>query len=122
MADGARHSGAALATAWHRSRPRPAGMVLAHPANVMTCRALGHGDYWIGACVGRGSVIGFGVGSVGAVDGEGDGLTVFTDGPALVVSPIRVGVLGNNIAIKTTTMAAANTIGSSALPRYRGDG
>jgi hypothetical protein len=40
-------------------------------------------------------------------------LTVFTDGPALVVSPTRVGVLlGNNIAIKATVMAAAKRIGS----------
>jgi len=72
--------------------------------------------YGIGACVGRGSVIGFGVGSVGAVDGEGDGLTVFTDGPALVVSPIRVGVLvGKNIAIKTITAIAAKKNGAMLI-------
>jgi hypothetical protein len=45
--------------------------------------------YRIGACVGRGSVVGVGVGTGGDVDGVGDGITVFTDWPALLVSPTR---------------------------------
>jgi len=45
--------------------------------------------YCIGACVGRGSVVGVGVGTGGDVEGVGDGITVFTDGPALLVSPTR---------------------------------
>ena len=45
--------------------------------------------YRIGACVGRGSVVGVGVGTAGDVDGDGDGITVSTDGPALLVSPTR---------------------------------
>jgi hypothetical protein len=45
--------------------------------------------YRIGACVGRGSVVGVGVGTAGDVVGDGDGITVFTDGPVLLVSPTR---------------------------------
>ena len=58
-----------------------------------------------------------GVGTGGEVDGEGDGLTALTDGPALVVSPGRVGVrFGKNIKIRTRATAAAKTSGRSALP------
>ena len=38
-------------------------------------------------CVGRGSVVGLDVGTGGEVDGDGAGVTIWTDGPVLVVSP-----------------------------------
>ena len=53
--------------------------------------------YWIGACVGRGSVV-----------GDGAGVTVCTDGPTLVASLKRVvTVRGMNKAMSKTTMATA---------------
>jgi hypothetical protein len=43
-------------------------------------------------------------------------LIVLTDGPALVVSPSRVGVLlGKNIAIKTITTIAAKKNGATLM-------
>jgi hypothetical protein len=65
--------------------------------------------YWIGACVGRGSV----AGGLGA-GGDSDGFTVCTvAGPALLVAPTRVGVLlGKNTAIKTITAIAAKKNGA----------
>lgn len=84
--------------------------------------------YSIGACVGRGSVVGvgsvvgsgvgcvagFGLGSVvgfgvGAGDGEGDGVTVF--GPALL-SATRALSPGKNKATKTITAIAAKKNGA----------
>jgi hypothetical protein len=62
-------------------------------------------------------VVGVGEGIGGEVEGEGDGVTVCTDGPAFVVSPSPVGVLlGKNIRINTTATAAARMRGRSALP------
>ena len=66
----------------------------------------------MGACVDRGSVVGLGVGTGGEVDGEGDGVTVWTDGPVLVVSAVRsVVVRGYIIAITAKATAAATVSG-----------
>jgi hypothetical protein len=94
------------------------------------------GDYWIGACVGRGSVVGFGfgtvvgsgvgsvaglgvgsvvgfgLGSAGDVDSEGGG-GVLNVGLAVLVTPTRPSPPDENLMIKATTMAAAN---SSTMP------
>jgi hypothetical protein len=59
------------------------------PARCLRCKFDALERYCIGACVGRGSVVGVGVGTGGDVEGVGDGITVFTDGPALLVSPTR---------------------------------
>jgi len=92
----------------------PQNVKIAHVRRALISSSI---FYWIGACVGRGSVVGVGVGTGGEVEGEGDGLTVSTDGPALVVSPTRVGVLfGKYIKIKMRMTAAANISGRSALP------
>ena len=62
--------------------------------------------YGCGACVGRGSVV-----------GDGAGVTVCTDGPVLVVSPVRsVVVWGYIHAITATATNAARTSGSQ-LPK-----
>ena len=72
--------------------------------------------YWMGPCVGRGSVVGLGVGTGGEVDGEGAGVTVWTDGPVLVVSPARsVLVRGYIIAITAKATAAASASGTQLL-------
>ena len=69
--------------------------------------------YGCGACAGGCSVVGFGVGTAGDVDGEGVGATVSTEGPVLVVSPVRsVVVRGYIIAITAKATAAASTNGS----------
>src|SRR5665648_384774 len=69
--------------------------------------------YGCGACAGGCSVVGFGVGTAGDVDGEGVGATVSPEGPVLVVSPVRsVVVRGYIIAITAKATAAASTSGS----------
>jgi len=42
--------------------------------------------YWIGACVGLGSVLGVEVDTGGEAEGEGGGVTACTDGAAMVAS------------------------------------
>jgi hypothetical protein len=59
----------------------------------MAMGVVGHGLASVTRCttecpfVGRGSVVGFDVGTGGEVDGDGAGVTIWTDGPVLVVSP-----------------------------------
>ena len=73
----------------------------------------------MGPCVGRGSVVGLGVGTGGEVEGDGAGVTVWTDGPALVVSPARsVVVRGYIIAITAKATAAASASGIQ-LPKAK---
>ena len=75
--------------------------------------------YWMGCCVGRGSVVGLGTGSTTAVSVDGVGVTVCTDGPALVVSPTRsVVVRGYISAISATAIAAAAISGNMLLRPY----
>jgi hypothetical protein len=70
----------------------------------------------MGPCVGRGSVVGLGVGTGGEVDGDGAGVTVWTDGPVLVVSPVRsVVVRGYIIVITAKATAAATASGTQLL-------
>jgi hypothetical protein len=74
----------------------------------VACRAL----YRIGACVGRGSVVGLAVGTGGEVEGESGGVTVWLDGLLFVVPPTRsVAVRGYAKAMIANATAAARTSG-----------
>lgn len=69
-----------------------------------------------GVGVGPGSVVGVGVDTAGEVDGDGAGITVFTDGPAFVMSFTRVVVfLGTSAHSRSMTITAAPMIGSKTL-------
>jgi hypothetical protein len=92
-------------------------MRFAHPAdvhfgiaNVPSCQLTRQSDYGCGAWVGRGSVVGFGVGTAGEVVGVRAGVTVCTDGPVFVVSFARVlTVRGISIQISNTATETAKT-------------
>jgi hypothetical protein len=70
-----------------------------------------------------GAVVGFGVGTAGDVEGVGKGVTVLTDGPALVVSLTRSVVGPRNtvpMIMAANTTASIASISGSSTPASEG--
>jgi hypothetical protein len=65
-------------------------------------------------------VVGFAVGTAGDVEGVGAGVTVCTDGPALVSFAVGVGLWGRTIANTATARATAIRIGIQSPYREGG--
>ena len=75
-----------------------------------------------GVCAGLGSVVGFGVGTVGEVERVGAGATVWTEGPAFVVSftPLAASLGTNAQSSSNATTAAAMMGRRTPMPESRG--